>query len=236
MRKILLILAAIFIVFEAFADEADRNACEYARKDSNLETWKSYLNNFPNGQCVSEAINALNRDKNAKDSTLCNQARRQNSYQGWEDYLINFPNGKCNFEAKMNLKKLLKNEWSSPSSSPMNWNDGINYCRNLREGGYSDWRLPTIIELRNTIKNCPNTESLGKCKVGENGCFAEICWSQDPTSCSCHFENNKNREDKSYYSKLGDGRNVLLVSSSTLSDDQNYAWGVSFIIQEVSFT
>ncbi len=35
----------------------------------------------------------------------------------------------------------------SMRSGPMDWADAVKYARDLREGGHSDWRLPTIEEL-----------------------------------------------------------------------------------------
>jgi hypothetical protein len=35
------------------------------------------------------------------------------------------------------------------NGADINWNQAIAYCTNLRLGGYSDWRLPTIDELKN---------------------------------------------------------------------------------------
>ena len=38
----------------------------------------------------------------------------------------------------------------SKETKRMNWHDAKEYCKNLREDGYSDWRMPTIDELFNS--------------------------------------------------------------------------------------
>lgn len=39
-------------------------------------------------------------------------------------------------------------------SKLMNWDDGMEYAKNLRLGGYDDWRLPTIEELGDIVTLC----------------------------------------------------------------------------------
>ena len=36
---------------------------------------------------------------------------------------------------------------SKDNGVPINWPDAVEYCKNLRVGGYTDWRMPTIDEL-----------------------------------------------------------------------------------------
>ena len=110
--------------------------------------------------------------------------------------------------------------WSKRSSNGMNWQSAINYCQNLSEGGYSDWRLPTISELRTTIKNCSGSQSGGSCRVSDS-CLSGNCWSK---SCYCDGRSNNG----GYYSKLGDPDGVQLWSSSTRSVNTDYAWRVGF--------
>jgi hypothetical protein len=62
----------------------------------------------------------------------------------------------------------------SQSFSAELWIDAGKYCDNLNWAGYSDWRLPTIDELRTIIIGCPNSESGGACSVGAN-CLPETC-------------------------------------------------------------
>ena len=41
--------------------------------------------------------------------------------------------------------------WSQRASRTMYWSDARDYCRNLTEGGYSDWHLPSLEELKTII-------------------------------------------------------------------------------------
>ena len=109
--------------------------------------------------------------------------------------------------------------WSDRSSNAMTWSSAKQYCENLSEGGYTDWRLPNIDELRTLIKNCPKSETGGQCKVSERSrCLSSNCW-QPRGSCFC--------EDGGDYSKLGD--TGVLWSSSTSSDSTDLAWRVNFV-------
>ena len=116
------------------------------------------------------------------------------------------------------------NMWSTLSSDTMYWDDAVDYCHNLTECGYSDWRLPNINELRTLIKNCPGSQTDGSCAVKDPNCLSDSCWSEDCYSYCGYRENN------GYYSKLGDDDNVWLWSSSVWSDGSGIAaWLVGFI-------
>src|SRR5580693_768923 len=51
------------------------------------------------------------------------------------------------------------------SRTDVNWSQAASYCNHLRLGGYSDWRLPTIDELRTINDNNVNTPG----NMGDNG-------------------------------------------------------------------
>lgn len=48
-------------------------------------------------------------------------------------------------------RKLMWQDDDAASSNLKNWHDAFIYAKNLRLGGYSDWRLPTIEELKSTV-------------------------------------------------------------------------------------
>jgi len=113
------------------------------------------------------------------------------------------------------------NMWSSLSSIFMPLDEAIEYCEKLKECGYSDWKLPTISDLRTLIKNCPGSQTGGACAVSDPDHLSSDDWNENDCRCE-YMENNGG-----YYSKLGDDDKVRLWSSSALSDHSNY-WYVSF--------
>ena len=106
--------------------------------------------------------------------------------------------------------------WSSASTGELNWGSAVNYCKNLTEGEFLDWHLPTISELRTLIINCEKTVPGGQCGVTDS-CLSQGCWD---LNCSC--ENSIN----SSYSKFGDTK--IFWSSSILPDFSNSSWYVDF--------
>jgi hypothetical protein len=118
------------------------------------------------------------------------------------------------------------NLYWSERSFPVGWYQAISYCSNLREGGYSDWRLPNIDELRMLIKNCSKTVTGGSCRVSQqNKCLSTKCWKEPTRSCYCEVKQNND----GYYSKLGDDGMVALWSNTSASDIVNLAWLITFV-------
>ena len=115
--------------------------------------------------------------------------------------------------------------WSKKADTTYDWSDAGTYCDNLTEGGYSDWRLPNISELRTLIQNCSETQMPGgSCGVIDTGnsstsCLSSSCWTESACySCSS--------DSTGWHSKFGD--TGWFWSSSTLSDRTGYAWSVYF--------
>lgn len=114
--------------------------------------------------------------------------------------------------------------WSYPSSQDMDWQSAVDYCKNLNEDGYSNWRLPNINELRTLLKNCPKNESYGVCAeiIRDPDRLEEPNYYNYPkecsSSCHCNFSG--------FYSKFGEIGDFW--SSSVVSDDKGKAFYMNF--------
>ena len=59
--------------------------------------------------------------------------------------------------------------WSGKAPERIRWIDAVDHCKNLKEGGYNDWKLPTIAALETLVKQCESSGySDGECsKLGD---------------------------------------------------------------------
>ena len=112
--------------------------------------------------------------------------------------------------------------WSDRLSNKMNWSSAKKYCEDLTEGGYTDWRLPNIDELRTLIQNHSGTQSGGSCPISEKA--GKLAWSDRTDGCNGIIGSN--------FSKLGD--TDWFWSSSVHSANPYYRWLVYFYYGHVS--
>jgi len=103
----------------------------------------------------------------------------------------------------------------------MDWQQAVEYCAELSIDDHSDWRLPTISELRSLIRGCTATETGGSCGVSDS-CLDYSCW--DDSCQSCDYEEGP---ANGYYWPDGmNGEYGLFWSSSSAGSDD--AWYVHF--------
>jgi tetratricopeptide (TPR) repeat protein len=73
----------------------------------------------------------------------------------------------------------------------LNWDDSNRYVRNLRTGGYSDWRMPTVEELKTIYEkskvSLPTEEYFKQFPISVDPIFisGEIWWWSSETTGSC---------------------------------------------------
>ena len=118
--------------------------------------------------------------------------------------------------------------WSKRAEWAYDWIWAGMYCDDLSEGGYTDWRLPNISELRTLIQDCPGTVTGGSCGIVDTGNSSTSCLASDG-SCGnndCHFSCSYDENNEGKHSKFGDTE--WFWSHSTASGDTGNAWLVLF--------
>ena len=111
----------------------------------------------------------------------------------------------------------------TPTGGDLTWSSAKSYCAGLGYGGHSDWRLPTISELRSLIRGCAATETGGSCGV-KDSCLDSLCWDDSCDGCS----DGGGPADGCYWPSQMDGTCGWYWSSSAVADDGGYAWDVYF--------
>lgn len=121
--------------------------------------------------------------------------------------------------------------WENPptSTEALIWDDALAYCDALVLGGYNDWRLPSISEMRSFVRGCDTTITGGECDVTDecvpnnpegNGCGGEVCetgcWdSEGPGVGGCFWDAEIKGDCKGY-------------QSSTPADLGYYVWIIQY--------
>ena len=108
--------------------------------------------------------------------------------------------------------------WALPAEHFMNWKRADQYCEDLEDFGYTNWRLPSIDELRTLEMICDKVKSGGQCSASEkNNCLTAACLE----NCKC-----SDLSDEAYLQQYD-----FVWSSSVRSDNDNLVlgWNSGFI-------
>ena len=103
----------------------------------------------------------------------------------------------------------------------MDWSNAKRYCANLSLGGYSDWRLPSISELRSVIRGCGGSGKCGNQSVSNSAC--SNCSSGSGPANGCYWPNEFI------------GKCSWFWSSSSYEGYVSRAWYVAFDHGRVSY-
>lgn len=106
-----------------------------------------------------------------------------------EGYFQSDNNNRCRLVDECDYRFPCKNSalgiiWSVGAQRYMKWERAKQYCEELDYLGYTNWRLPNIDELRNSlhVKYSDCIKAGGECKVSENsGCLSQECMQ----NCKC---------------------------------------------------
>ncbi len=88
--------------------------------------------------------------------------------------------------------------WQNPydDSVSLTLADAEQYCAGFELEGFTDWRLPTISDLRTVIMNCPKIEADGACGITDE-CLDYYTCGYDEEGCKsggCFDENGQEQQ------------------------------------------
>lgn len=108
------------------------------------------------------------------------------------------------------------------SDFAMSWGDALSYCGSLTVGGYDDWELPSIDDLRSLVRGCPATEMGGECAVIGSS-------TAEDYSGACHGCTTLNGPGLGgcYWDDVFGGSYATYWSSSLVSG-YDHAWHICF--------
>ncbi len=111
-----------------------------------------------------------------------------------------------------------------PASNMMHWQQALDYCNNLTQNGHSDWRLPTISELRSLISGCKATETGGSCTITDTCLSDSSCRDDSCSGCA----DGGGAANGCYWPQGMQGTCSRYWSSSGCTDHISNAWHVNF--------
>ena len=120
-----------------------------------MEVWQKYLKFHPGGQCEYDAHKAI--------VALKHKQKKQEAAGETPSQSGGSSGDKESKKSKEEQSRYLKGRkiggliWSDSSAVSMRWGDANKYCEELQEGGFNDWRLPSLNDFN--VRNQSNSGS-----------------------------------------------------------------------------
>jgi uncharacterized protein DUF1566 len=128
--------------------------------------------------------------------------------------------------------------WQNPNldNAVLNWSDAVDYCGDLSVSSYSDWRLPTISELRTITSGCASIAPDGLCGVTDSCLSAADCQDAGDSDCGGCGGTVNDSIEQYLNPELSQFVADTIWSSSERSDkpELNRAWGLSFLYGSIT--
>jgi|GEM_PF-2606417 len=194
---------------EAWSSVSDIAGTTAVDKDKRIAVVRKFLSEFPQDnprKVEAEGLIRQIENERAPEPVTVAKVKHADSGEVWSD----------------STSGLM---WQkTPPENTMKREAAKSYCSDLTLGGYSDWRLPSISELRSLIRGCPATENGGVCKITDDCLSEDSCWS---TACQgCSINGGPGAGGQYWPSELPISDKWGFRSSSPNESDG--VWGVSF--------
>ncbi len=111
----------------------------------------------------------------------------------------------------------------NPPKENVDWQQAVEFCDELELDGHTDWRLPTISELRTLILGWPNTVQGGPCGVTDD-CLKPDCYTNH---CEGSMFDKGPTNDCFWVAGLR-GSCSMYWSFSVVDGDESSVWNVNF--------
>ncbi len=122
--------------------------------------------------------------------------------------------------------------WQNGDACDLNWAGAKSHCEQLSWGGFDDWRLPTVSELRSLIRGCDNTATGGDCGVTDECLAYMMCWN--PPCNGCPFFSGPGPAGRYCPAELaGDG--WIHWTTQQVTENSDTAWRIHFYNGLVSY-
>jgi len=108
------------------------------------------------------------------------------------------------------------------------WANAVTYCSTLSWDGYTDWRLPSVSEMRSLLRGCDATRIGGACAVTDECLSFDACWNAPCNGCLARLGPGP---QGAYWPPEVAGEiygPYAYWTSSAVADENGYAWPVYF--------
>lgn len=181
-----------------------------AEREDTVEAWQEYLDEYTN----ANRRHAITAEEGIAKLKKAKSKMRYSNSDSWQNS-VEIQSFKVMDNEPVEVENTL---WSPVSEKRLTFKEADVYCSSLKSGGYSDWHLPAVDDLRTLVQRCPNLEPDGACRLSEEGgcLLARKCLNKNTCKCSSSGK----------YSKLNDA--VTLWSASVNSSDSKEAYFIDF--------
>lgn len=122
--------------------------------------------------------------------------------------------------------------WQIETARNLTWETSDEYCKNLEQQGFTDWRMPTISKLRTLIRGCPGTKTGGSCTITDTCLDRDSCW--DDSCYGCEIYNGPAADGCFRISSLLGPCQGEVWTSSELPGGERYLWIVRFNLARIN--
>lgn len=169
------------------------------------------------------------------DESVDGDTEQESSSDGDEDVTVDgdeesIPDGDSTITGETWMDTATGLTWEAGTGIYLAWDDALTHCDSLELGGYTDWRLPDISELRTLLRGCADTVTGGTCRIGtgEGQCLDTGADCKTNACYGCDDGAGPDAEGCYWQIELSKGCTIYWSSSEATGGLGENAWVVNF--------